>query len=267
MTTEPPTILRLRWLGQAGFLMPHGESALVIDPYLSDSLAAKYAGTLFQHERLYPAPVEADQLDCDAVICTHRHTDHMDAQTLRQLAAVNPELRIFVPRSALSHAVQQGLAESRLIGMSAGVPFEPIPGVEVLPIPSAHEGLEVDEEGEHRFLGVIVSVNGRRFYHSGDCVPYAGQEFILRREGVEFALLPVNGRDSYRLRHGVPGNFFIDEAIELCEQAGIGTLVGHHFGLFAFNTVEPEQLDRAVETSLTDVRWVRPEVGEWLTLS
>ena len=35
----------LYWLGQAGFVLDIGAHRLLIDPYLSDSLAAKYAGT------------------------------------------------------------------------------------------------------------------------------------------------------------------------------------------------------------------------------
>ena len=39
----------ISWLGQAGFLIRWREFRLVIDPYLSDSLATKYRGTRFPH--------------------------------------------------------------------------------------------------------------------------------------------------------------------------------------------------------------------------
>ena len=39
--------VRARWLGQAGFWLTHaqggGDAHLLVDPYLSDSLARKYA--------------------------------------------------------------------------------------------------------------------------------------------------------------------------------------------------------------------------------
>lgn len=255
--------MRLRWLGQAGFVVPSGDHTIVIDPYLSDSLAEKYAGTLFEHDRAYPPPVDPNELRCDLVICTHRHTDHMDGQTLRALVAANPELRVCVPRAVVDHALGLELPADRLVAMSAGTPFEPLPGVTVTPVPAAHEELSIDAHGEHRFLGVVLALDGVSVYHSGDCVPYDGQVETLRSVGVDVALLPVNGRDAYRLRHGVPGNFFIDEAIELCGEVGAGTLVGHHVGLFDFNTVAPDRLDRAVDQSGTDLRWIRPDVGAW----
>ncbi|HWP68417.1 MAG TPA: hypothetical protein VN437_03870, partial [Rectinemataceae bacterium] len=46
----PPDVrLRLRWLGQAGFLMETGGIRILVDPYLSDSLAEKYRGKQYPH--------------------------------------------------------------------------------------------------------------------------------------------------------------------------------------------------------------------------
>jgi L-ascorbate metabolism protein UlaG (beta-lactamase superfamily) len=47
-STEPA----LWWLGQSGFLLRNGHHFAVIDPYLSDSLTEKYAGTNRPHVRL-----------------------------------------------------------------------------------------------------------------------------------------------------------------------------------------------------------------------
>ena len=71
--------LQLHWLGQAGFVIAWDDRRLMIDPYLSDALALKYAGTRFPHQRMMPPPVTAEQIDClDLVLCTHAHSDHMD---------------------------------------------------------------------------------------------------------------------------------------------------------------------------------------------
>ena len=88
----------LYWLGQAGFVVQAGGRRLVIDPYLSDSLAKKYRGTATPHDRMMPPPVTVEELaPVDLVLLTHQHTDHMDAATLAPLAAHNPAARFVVP--------------------------------------------------------------------------------------------------------------------------------------------------------------------------
>ena len=69
----------LHWLGQAGFWIDTGAHRILIDPYLSDSLARKYAGQANDHRRMMPVPVVPEALPRpDVVLVTHAHTDHMD---------------------------------------------------------------------------------------------------------------------------------------------------------------------------------------------
>jgi hypothetical protein len=89
-------------------------------------------------------------------------------------------------------------------------------------------------------------------------VPYPGLVERLLRHRVDVALLPVNGRDAYRLGNGVPGNFHWWEALEVCLAAGIPEVVGHHIGMFEFNTLAPRVLDAAIAGNRTGVAWHRP---------
>lgn len=237
--------MRARWLGQAGFLLTaDGGECLLVDPYLSDSLARKYAGTVFPHVRMRPAPVTVGDLPpLRAVLCSHAHTDHMDPGTLTPLMAARPDLRLACPRAVLDEAVRRSQAPlDRLDPLAAGdqVAYGPFT---VTAVPSAHEERVTDERGDDRFLGYVVEAGGVRVYHSGDCVPFDGLAGLLRGLGVDAALLPVNGRDAHRLAHGVPGNFHFAEAVELCERAGVEILVPHHWGMFDFNTADPAGFD------------------------
>src|SRR5215472_4571680 len=90
--------LGLAWLGQAGFLIRHGQFRILADPYLSNRLARKHGGSEFNHERMIPPPLEATEFkDLDLVFCTHRHGDHMDPDTLSVLAKNNPKCCFVVP--------------------------------------------------------------------------------------------------------------------------------------------------------------------------
>lgn len=238
----------MAWLGQAGFLVRAGGQVVLVDPYLSDHLAWKYRGTPLPHTRMMRAPIDAGDLPrVDLVICTHRHGDHMDPGTLPVLAQAHPECRFVVPAAELAFAEGIGVPVDRLVPAEAGLQLKPLPSLDLVldPLPAAHERLEQDRDGRHRFLGYVMSVHGLRIYHSGDCVPYAGLAEAVRVLAPELALLPVNGRDGARAGNGVPGNFTLGEAIRLCDAAKIPVLIPHHFDMFAFNTVDPAEIDAA----------------------
>ena len=247
----------LYWLGQAGFALRADGWLLLIDPYLSDYLAGKYRGKEFSHERLMPAPIEPQALPrVDLVLCTHRHSDHMDPEALPIIARRNPGCTVAVPLPELAHARSLGIDERRLRGFVAGERavfaesseerFARSIDITIEAIPSAHEELSVNERGESPYLGYLITCNGVSFYHSGDCVPYDGLAERLAERHIDVALLPINGRSASLRERGIAGNFTLAEAIDLCERARVPSLIGHHFGMFAFNTVSREAAERTI---------------------
>jgi len=78
-----PDQLHLWWLGQSGFLLQWRGQHLLIDPYLSESLTMKYAGTDKPHVRMTERLIAPERLDfVDVVTSSHNHTDHLDGETL-----------------------------------------------------------------------------------------------------------------------------------------------------------------------------------------
>jgi L-ascorbate metabolism protein UlaG (beta-lactamase superfamily) len=189
----------------------------------------------------------------------------MDAETLTSVARAS-RCRVIVPAAWRARAIGFGIDPSRIVGVDDGDDLEPLPGLRVRPVLAAHEELRRDDAGHSLFLGYVVTIDGVTIYHSGDCVPFGGQIEMLSGLGVDVALLPVNGRDAERLAHGVPGNFLPAEAVRLAGQIGADVLVGHHFGLFAFNTVDERLLSDAVAGMPDSTSWVRPEVGRRVAL-
>ncbi len=253
----------ISWLGQAGFLLAWDTQRWLIDPYLSDSLAEKYRGTRFPHTRMAPSPVAAGQMKhVDIVLCTHAHTDHMDPDTLSVIATRNPDCRFLVPAAVAGIALDRGVPADRLIAARAMHQLELGSEVTVCPIPSAHEDLQVDEAGHHLFLGYLLQLPHLTLYHSGDCIPYSDLPTTLAGSCVDVALLPINGRDSLRREHGIPGNFTFAEAAELCTRAGIAAMIPCHFGMFEFNTVDPHWLDQQIAGIATSLACLRIEPGQ-----
>jgi L-ascorbate metabolism protein UlaG (beta-lactamase superfamily) len=258
----------LWWLGQAGFLVQAGGRALLIDPYLSDFLARKYAGKLHPHIRMMPSPLPPAQArGIDMVLCTHRHSDHMDPETLPAVASLNPACIFVVPRAVRWRALEIGLPAEQVLGMADGEQLEAAGGIAVDAVHSAHEERVRNPAGEDEFLGYIVRAGGVSLYHSGDCVPHEGLVDRLAGRGVDLALLPINGRDQDRRSTGIPGNFTLEEAIRLCEQAGIPSLLCHHYGMFDFNTIDPAAARARLAGMRTGVQVLFAATGRCLSVT
>jgi len=241
-----PNQLHLWWLGQSGFLIQWQGHHLLIDPYLSDSLTKKYAGTNKPHVRMTERVIAPERLDfIDVVTSSHNHTDHLDGETLIPLLEANPNLTVIVPRANVPFAADRlQVSPGRLTPIrvhDAPIVLSPF---SFEAIPSAHESLEQDERGDHRFLGLIVKAGPWTIYHSGDCVPYDGLAARLKNWKIDIALLPINGRNPGR---GVAGNFSGEEAARLGKEICAGVVIPCHYEMFDFNTVSPVEFIKTAE--------------------
>lgn len=238
----------LYWLGQAGFVIETPHLRIVIDPYLSNSLEAKYRSTPFPHPRLAPPPISPDQLgEVDIILCTHHHTDHLDGETLSLLGHRLPELKFVVPAASADIAAQRiSVGADRLAATDAGEIFEPLSGLRITALRAAHETLETDGAGRHKFLGYGIEVCGHRILHSGDTIPFEGQADEIMAFDPHVALFPVNGRSQALRDAGFAGNMTLTEAIDLADSCNVPTLIAHHYGMFAFNTADPAAIDQAI---------------------
>ncbi|HET7412074.1 MAG TPA: MBL fold metallo-hydrolase [Pararhizobium sp.] len=252
LAAAPGERLRVLWLGQAGFVIDGAGKRVVIDPYLSDSLAEKYRGTKFEHRRLMPAPVAPEAIaHVDLVMATHHHTDHLDPGTFPALMAANENAHLVAPAAAMQVALSRaGISSERLLTMDAGQTVSAA-GIEITATRAAHETLERDGNGQYRFLGLMIRVGDARIFHSGDTIPFPGQVEEVASLKADLALLPVNGRDAERSGNGVPGNMSVDEAIALARGANIPQVIAHHFDMFDFNTVPRVDVEEAARRAVS----------------
>lgn len=246
LAKDNPEHIHLWWLGQSGYLIQWQGHHLLIDPYLSDSLTKKYAGTNKLHVRMTERVIAPEKLDfVDVVTSSHNHTDHLDGGTLIPLLKANPTLTVIVPRANVGFAAERlQVSPERLTPIRTGDPPLEIYPFSIEAIPSAHESLEQDENGNHRFIGLIVRLGEWTIYHSGDCIPYDGLVEQLKRWKIDLALLPINGRDPAR---GVSGNFTAREAAQLGKDIHAGLVIPCHYEMFEFNSVSPEEFVEAAK--------------------
>jgi L-ascorbate metabolism protein UlaG (beta-lactamase superfamily) len=268
-TNLPPNQLTFAWLGQAGFLFRLAGRSFVIDPYLSDSLARKYGGTELSHQRMMPPPIQPDEFhDLNFVLCTHGHGDHMDPDTLTTLAGNNPECRFVIPRAEMKRAAEIGLRTERLMPLGDGERVSLCDNVQVEAVASAHEKLETDDKGNHKFLGFILQFGETSIYHSGDCVVYEGLTNRLRHSHIDLAMLPVNGRSKELNDKGIVGNMNFEEAAALCLSTRVRNFMPVHFDMFDFNTVPRSELSaRVARLDPVHLRCLLPDLDHYYTLA
>jgi L-ascorbate metabolism protein UlaG (beta-lactamase superfamily) len=113
----------------------------------------------------------------------------------------------------------------------------------------------------NRVLGYLIRLGEASLFHSGDTVPFAQLPELLRKNSVQIAMLPVNGRSRELRENGIAGNLTLPEAIQLCAQAQIPNLIAHHFGMFEFNTIDPESIDQAAANRVAPPAIFRAQPG------
>jgi len=231
------------WLGQSGFAIKSREGVVYIDTYLSESLTRKYEKTSKPHIRMTESPMRGHEVtNADVILSTHRHSDHMDPESIPYMMNASPAAKYILPKAHVEHVLAWGLDKERLIPAEADRAID-INGIRVIPQPACHESFDYTEKTGYPHMSYIIKMGGLTFYHSGDTIPYRGMVERLSTNKTDIAFLPINGRDARRHALGTPGNCTIEEALCIAALAGIGVVVPHHYDMFTFNHVDVAQFE------------------------
>jgi len=221
----------LWWLGQHSFVLKSNDKILYFDPFLSD-----------HPDRLVPPLLDPSEIaHADFVFGSHDHIDHIDHDAWIKMAPLNRKTRFVVPELLRNDLLgKMKIDPAQMIGSDDNLSID-IGGLRITGIASAHEFFD-QEKSTQRFpyLGYIVSVGGLNIYHSGDTCAYDGLQRKLEQWNLDVVFVPINGRDAVRFRSGCAGNMTYQEAADLCGVIEPGLIVPGHYGMFEFNTVDPE---------------------------
>lgn len=238
----PQGAVALWYLGQSGFAVKGREGTVYFDPYLSDFLEGYAKGKPDEDPRRFHPPLGAtDVTNADVVFGSHYHYDHIDPGAVAPISQASPKCQFVIPLVAKAPLLELGVPEEQVVAAAVDQP-QSAGDVTFVSIPAAHETLDYDPELGYPYLGYVVALSGVNVYHSGDCVPYDGLVERLTSLGVDIALLPINGRDYFRLSRGFVGNFTYREAAELAVSVSADLLIPMHFGMHMANTQHPGYL-------------------------
>ena len=204
--------LKIRWIGQSGYLLSDGENTICIDPYLSNAV-----DRVAKRGRMVNAPFLPQELVCDILICTHNHLDHLDVDAI---PLMNKENMIFL---APSHA-EQTLAECGVINY---IPFD-----EGAKFSLGAFGLTaVFADHSVPAIGVLVKHGDLTLYFSGD-TEYNERLCELKDKAIDVTFICINGR---------LGNMSAEDAVRLTKIIAPRVGIPTHYGMFESNTEDPQK--------------------------
>lgn len=254
--------LHFWWLGQSGFLALHDGVTVLFDPYLSDSLTKKYAGTDTPHVRMTERVINPGQIpQVNMVTSSHNHTDHLDAATLIPILENNPQVSLIIPEANRDFVVERlGIHPGLPTGLNDGEAVTG-KGADIFGITAAHEEMSRDEKGRSHYLGYVVRIGPWTVYHSGDTVLHYGLVDQLTRFEIDVAFLPINGRIP---NSKIAGNLDGGEAARLAKEIGAKLAVPCHYGMFEHNTATTDLFEETC--AAIDQEYEIPEHGERVTM-
>lgn len=203
--------LKIRWIGQGGYLFSDGETTLCIDPYLSD-VVGRVAG----RPRMVKAPFAPEELSANAVICTHDHLDHIDTDAIPKMKKEN--LAFYAPSAAKEKLFS--------LGVNNYCPFDEksvytIGDFEIEAVYACHSVPAI---------GILVRHSGLTIYISGD-TEYDEKLEALKDRNIDVMIICINGR---------LGNMNAEEAARLTKIISPRAAIPTHYGMFESNTENPE---------------------------
>lgn len=227
--------MRIRWIGQGGYLLNDGENEICIDPYLSD-VVNRIAG----RPRMVPPCIEPEKLNSDVVICTHNHLDHIDIDAIPRMQKEN--MLFLAPADAREQLSDCGVRHYREFDEGSSCRI------------GAFELKAVYANHTVPAIGVIVRHQGVTLYFSGDTY-FDERLCALADEKIDVMFVCINGR---------LGNMTVEDAVRLTERIAPKVGVPMHYGMFASNTEDPERYTSRVKCGFEMVYGKEYEIGEVL---
>jgi len=200
--------MKITWLGQAGLLFETGDMKIIVDPYLSDSVAKVNP----KNKRRVPVDESFLKIVPDVLILTHNHLDHTDPDTLKHYLAHEQSIVVLAPQAAWEAARAFG-GNHNYVKFNRHSEFT-VGDVRFISVKAEHSDIHP--------IGVIIEAEGKRYYVTGDTL-YNTEIFDDITGRIDMMFLPVNG---------VGNNMNMTDAKRFCEKIKPVVAVPMHCGLF-----------------------------------
>ena len=202
--------MKITWIGQAGLLFETKDIKILIDPYLSNSVAKiqphNYRRQSIDEKFLKIKP--------DVIVITHNHADHLDKETLCNYLNDESSVTVLSPKGSWQEIRKFGGNKNNYVLFNDCTTWS-MGNISFRAVKAEHS----DENA----IGVIVQVEGKNYYVTGDTL-YNEKVFeSLPNLDIDMLFLPVNG---------IGNNMNFLDAEQFAERLNAKISVPIHYGMF-----------------------------------
>jgi len=217
------------WVGHSTFLIQLESVNILTDPHWGDRASPiSFAGP----RRLVAPGIRFEDLPpIHAVIISHDHYDHLDAETVGRIARSHDAVFV-VPLRMKPLLAEMGVRQ--VIELDWWDTTE-VRGVTFVCTPAQHSsGRTLNDQNLRLWSSWAVVGKSKRFFFAGDTGYFSGFREIGERLGpFELAAVPIGGYSAYVTRH--PNHVNPEEVVQVFEDVRGRLLVPMHWGTFDMN--------------------------------
>ena len=214
--------MKVTWLAHAGLLFENEKIAILVDPYLSDSLAEKSP----LYRRSTPPKKEYFDVNPDVILVTHSHGDHLDPETVKVfLGDDRRECTVLAPRAA--YEILAAMTEEHNVVELNPHSVWSENGITFYSVAAAHS--------DKTACGFIIDDGEKTYYISGGTLynfDVIDDVLDLAPSGVDYAFLTINGRGN---------NMHARDAADFAYEIGAHNAIPVGYGLF--DDIDPAEFD------------------------
>ncbi len=207
--------MKLRYFSHSSFqITSDAGQVILIDPFLDDNPTA---------------PVRSADVTADFIVLTHAHGDHV-GDAFKIAARTNP---LFICVNELAnYVIGKGFrAHNMHIGGSRDFPFGRVK------FTIAHHGsMTPDNTYAGEPAGVILTVDGKSLYHTGDTGLFYDMKLIGEMTPLDYMLLPIGDNFTMGIR----------DAVKAVELAAPGIAIPMHYNTFPVINADPQDFKKQV---------------------
>ena len=166
-------MIKYTYYGHASFLLDDGTSKVLTDPFLTGNPLAA---------------IQADEVECDYILLTHAHGDHLgDAPAIAKRTGA---MVLGIPE--VLDVCLQAEGDIKTHGMNIG-------GSVKLPFGKVRMTMALHSSGVAGGVacGYVIQIGGINVYFAGDTALFSDMKLIGQKDPLDYAVLPIG--DNYTM--------------------------------------------------------------------